>query len=92
MASSDPRPDSASTVQGSIQDNKAVNDDKGDQEDGAPVAILATQQDEPDRDDNSFKRVSARKRVERKPTYVKEFWKFHMRGTDDDEQKYVPLF
>lgn len=90
MASSDPRPDSASTVQGSMQDNKVGNDGGGEKEDGAPLAILATQQDEPDGEDRSIEGGRARKQVERKPTYVKEFWKFHLRGTDDDEQKYLP--
>jgi len=88
MASSDTRPDSASTAQGSVHDHKALNDDKGDKEDGHPLEIFPTQQEEPDVDNQMFKRESASKR---KPTYVKEFWKFHMRAADDDEQKYARL-
>ena len=88
MASSESRPDSASTAQDSIRDHKALNDDKGDKEDGNPLGIITTQQEESDVDNQMSKRDSASKQVNRKPTYVKEFWKFHMRSADDDEQKY----
>lgn len=89
MASSDTRPDSASTSQGSVQGHKALSIEKMDKEFGDPLEALPTQQDEPDGDGQMHKRKSASKHEDQKRTYVKELWKFHMRATDDDDQKYL---
>ena len=81
-------PDSATTVQGSfgsLEDEILRDGPEG----GDPLSRARTVQDDGDENESNekYNRRKSIKPLERKPTYIREFWLFRMRAADDDEMK-----
>ena len=91
MVGSETPPSSATTAVDANQGSKIFADEADNID---PLARTDTQRedgedkDESESDDQFNKENGIRPlELEKTPTYVKEFWKFRMRGADDNDQQ-----
>ena len=89
MDDSQTPPDSATTARDSIRRTF----DNAKDENPERLGQSSTLQDKLERDNQKNDRFDDGDHdepsvpLERSPTYVREFWKFHMRAADDDEEQ-----
>ncbi|MCJ1474451.1 Potassium channel [Lambiella insularis] len=81
-------PDSATTARDSLRARRPYGDDDDDigpleQSPTLQGTVDRSSGDKDDEDDPNFESH----RLQRSHTYVREFWKFHMRAADDDEEQ-----
>lgn len=88
MGDSPTPPNSATTVHDSIHTRRPDEDDDDDigPLDRSPTLHDTLDQSSSGKDDGNDPDFEP-KPLQRTNTYVREFWKFHMRATDDDEEQ-----